>query len=114
MKTSVAAIDRLAGKLCQMMYQGEGMSYAAFRVASFILGASRATGTYPLDLTTTDIMRGFERDGVKVNGTGANRSTVNTGLDELLERGIIERKGHTTTTGGYCRYFYTVCVGDRP
>jgi hypothetical protein len=106
----MSKIDQLAGAFARTIRTRSDINYGGERVGLFILGASAVAGKYPIPLTVADIMNGFERDGIKVSGTGANRRTIDAGIKNLTDAGLLQVRPHSTTQGGGARNLYFLKV----
>jgi hypothetical protein len=84
------------------------MSNATVRIAGWLIGAAKATGGFPLELSFRQIAHGFEKDGVVVPGTGSRLETVRDSLKWLEEHGYLKVEQGRPSRNNHHYYHYTL------
>lgn len=74
---------------CAALVGNPDMPNPAAKIGAWLAGVAQLTGGFPLELTMREIEKGFEKNGVRIEGTGNHSSSIRSAMDWLEDRGII-------------------------
>lgn len=100
--------DAVAGSFCKLIAGDSSITNAHARMGAWLIGAASMTGGFPLELTYFEIQKGFERDGVKVEGTGSRYETIRAAIDALVEAGVLTVEEGKHVAFGYNSKIFTM------
>jgi hypothetical protein len=100
----------LSRAFVQKVAEMPGLQHGSVRIALWLTAVAERTGGFPVEMYNSDIIRGYNRNGVKVEGMAIRMATVIDSIARLKAIGLLSVEEGSMMSYGHHSKKFTINV----